>query len=120
MPRELTTASRWAAIATGVLALLLLERALHSESAGLRVLQLVALVLAVLGAVKMWVHNCLESHLVVVTVAIGTIIGTILSLTMGMPGAPVAPLSPVRAGLLGLSVAILVLLLVDARARRHP
>jgi hypothetical protein len=120
MPRERTTASRWAAIATGVLALALLERALQSDSTGATVLQLVALVAAALGAVKMWVDNCLESHLVVITVVIATVVGTVLSLTLGMPGAPVELLAPVHVGLLVLSASILLLLVADARARRRP
>ncbi|KRE42971.1 hypothetical protein [Knoellia sp. Soil729] len=119
MPRELTTASRWAAITTLVLAVVLLERALHSDSTGLMVLDLVGLGAAVLGAVKMWVHNCLESHLVVITVAMATVVGTVLTLTVGMPGAPVASVAPVHVVLLALAASILVLLVVDARARRR-
>ena len=120
MPRELTAASRWASIATLVLALGLLERAFHVDSLGILVLQVVGIVVAVLGAVKMWVHNCLESHLVAITIAIGTLAGTVLSLTLGMPGAPVAPVTPVHILLLVLSAAILLLLVADARARRRP
>lgn len=120
MPRERTTASRWAAVATAVLALVLLERALQSDSTGVRVLQLVGLGAGALGAAKMWVHNCLESHLVVITVAIATVVGTVLTLIVGMPGAPVALLAPVHVVLLLLSASILLLLVADARARRSP
>lgn len=107
-------------MATVVLALVLLERALHSESTGVRVLQLVGMVAGALGAAKMWVHNCLESHLVVVTVVIATVVGAMLSLTVGMPGAPVASFAPVHAVLLVLSASILLLLVADAGARRRP
>ena len=64
MPRDRTTASRWAAVATVVLASSSSNEPSHSESTGLRVLQLVGMVAGALAAAKMWVHNCLESHLV--------------------------------------------------------
>lgn len=118
MPRQLTTASRWAAVATWLLAAALLERTLHAGSAGAVVLQVVVLVAATLGAAKMWVHNCFEAQLVVLTVVVATVVGTLLSLTLGMPGGPVAQPAAIHVVVLTLSGAIVTLLVVDARTRR--
>lgn len=82
------------------------------------VLQLVVLILAALGATRMWLHNCFESHLVVVGVVVATVGGSVLSVTLGMPGGPVTPLTPWHVLALTLSVAIAALLVADARARR--
>ncbi|KGN42283.1 hypothetical protein [Knoellia aerolata] len=117
MPRELTVASRWAAVAALLLAAVLVERSVHAASTSALVLQGVVALLAVLGGVKMWLHNCFESHLVVVLAVAATAIGTVLSLTLGMPGSARTDLSAAHVVTFVLSAAIGVLLVADARAR---
>lgn len=117
MPRELTVASRWAAAATLMLAVVLVERSVHAASTGAMVLEGVVALLAALGGAKMWLHNCFESHLVVVLAVAATAIGTVLSLTLGMPGNGRTDLSATHVVTLVLSAAIGVLLVSDARAR---
>lgn len=118
MPRRRTLASRWAAIATWLLALVLLRRVLDAGSTGAAVLQGAVLAAAALGATKMWLHNCFESHLVVAMAVCATGIGSLLSLTLGMPGGPVTPLAPSPLLVFALSVTVGALLVADARARR--
>ncbi|EAP98170.1 hypothetical protein JNB_14438 [Janibacter sp. HTCC2649] len=118
MPRTRTRASRWAAVATWLLALVLLGQALRAESTGAIVLEGSVAAAAALGATKMWIHNCFESHLVVVLAVGATLIGSVLSLTLGMPGGPVTPLTPFHVVVLALGIAIGTLLFADARARR--
>lgn len=117
MPRELTPASRAAAVAALVLAVVLVERAVHAASTSAMVLEGVVALLAVLGGVKMWLHNCFESHLVVVLAVTATAVGTLLSLTLGMPGSGRTELSPTHVVTLLLAAAIGSLLVADARTR---
>ncbi|MFC7490744.1 MULTISPECIES: hypothetical protein [unclassified Knoellia] len=118
MPRRLTRSSRWAAVAAIVLALVLVERAANAASTSAMVLEGVVALLAMLGGVKMWVHNCFESHLVVVLAVAATSIGTLLSLTLGMPGNGPTELSATHVVTLLLSVTVGLLLVLDAHERR--
>jgi len=118
MRRRRTTASRWAAVATGLLALVLLERTLGAETTVTRTLLGVVVLTAAAGAAKLWLHNCFESHLLVVVAALASLVGSVLSLTLGMPGGPVSPVTASHALIVGLSATIGVLLHADARARR--
>ncbi|MEO7270011.1 MAG: hypothetical protein ABIW49_12475 [Knoellia sp.] len=118
MPRRRTGASRWAAVATWLLALALFGQALGAESTGATVLEGAIAAAAALGATKMWIHNCFESHLVVVLAVSATVIGALLDLTVGMPGGPVTPLMPAHVVVLALAMAIGTLLFADARTRR--
>ena len=118
MPRRLTRSSRWAAVAAMVLALVLVERAVNAVATSTVVLLGVVALLAMLGGVKMWLHNCFESHLVVVLVVVATSIGTLLSLTLGMPGNDPTEPSATHVVTLLLSVTIGLLLVLDARERR--
>jgi hypothetical protein len=118
MPRTRTRASRWAAVVTWLLALVLLREAVRADSTGATVLAGAVASAAALGAAKMWVHNCFESHLVVVVAVGAALIGSLLSLTLGMPGAPVMPLTPTHVVVFALSIALGTLLFADARARR--
>lgn len=117
MPRPLTKASRWAAVGAGLLALVLLGRALQATSTTVTVLEAVLSLLTVLGGVKMWLHNCFESHLVTVLAAGATAIGTLLTITVGMPGSTRAPVAPTHVVTLALTAAIGVLFVLDARER---
>ncbi len=118
MPRARTRASRWAAVAAWTLALVLLGQAVQADSTGATVLAGAVAAAAALGATKMWIHNCFESHLVVVLAVGATVIGSVLGLTLGMPGAPVTPLTPTHVVVFALAFAIGTLLFADARARR--
>lgn len=118
MPRRLTRSSRAAAVSSVVLALVLLERAVNAASTSASVLEGVVAFLAVLGGVKMWLHNCFESHLVVVLTVVATSVGSLLSLTLGVPGSGRTQLSPTHVVTLLLSVTIAILLVLDARERR--
>ena len=117
MPRRLTSASRWAAVGAVLLALVMLERAAHAASTSVTVLEAVVSLLAVLGGVKMWLHNCFESHLVVVLAATAAAIGTLLSITLGVPGSTRDAISPTHVVTLVLAAAIGVLLVLDSRER---
>ncbi|MFC7485751.1 hypothetical protein ACOCJ7_04425 [Knoellia sp. CPCC 206453] len=119
MPRTRTHASRGAAVATWLLALVLLDQAVQADSTGATVLAGAVGVAAALGATKMWIHNCFESHLVVVLAVGAAVIGSVLSLTLGMPGAPVTPLTPTHVVVFALSIALGTMLFVDARTRRE-
>lgn len=117
MPRELTVASRWAAVLSVALAVVLAQQAIVATSTSARVLEAVVALLVAVGGVKMWLHNCFESHLVVILAVVATAIGTVLSLTLGMPGSSPTALSAAHVLTLLLSAAIGSLLLVDARTR---
>ena len=118
MPRRRTAASRCAAVAAWLLALVLVGQALRADSTGATVLVGAVGAAAALGATKLWIHNCFESHLVVVLAVGATVVGSILELTLGMPGGPVRPLTPAHVVVLALSIAIAAMLFADARARR--
>lgn len=118
MRRRRTPASRWAAAATWLLALVLLERTLRAGSTGAVVLDGALTIAAAAGATKLWLHNCFESHLLVVVTVVATVAASLLSLTLGMPGGPVASLSPTHVLALALSGAVGGLLFADVRARR--
>lgn len=117
MPRRRTRASKWAAVAAVVLALVLVRQAVDAASAGVMVLAGAVALLAAVGAVAMWLHNCFESHLVLVLAVAATTIGTVLSLTVGAPGGVATKPSATHVLALLLSAAIGVLLVVDARDR---
>ena len=115
MPRRLTTASRWAAVAAVVLALVLGWEAVDATSAGVVVLAGVVALLAAVGGVAMWLHNCFEAHLMLVLAVAATTIGTVLSLAVGAPGGVATKPSATHVLTLLLSAAIGVLLTLDAR-----
>lgn len=118
MPRRRTGASRAAAIVAWLLALVLLGQALRADSTGVTVLGCAVAAAAALGATKMWFHNCFESHLVVGFAVGATVVGSVLNLTLGMPGGPVTPLAPSHVVVFALSVVIGTLLAADAGDRR--
>lgn len=119
MKRTRTWASRLTALSTTVIALLLLQR-LTTPLATSSVVLLCAVAAAGLGAaVKMSVHNCFESHLMVSIVAGATLVGTLLSTTLGLPGAERSGLSVVHVGLMALPVVTLALQNADARLQRR-
>ena len=101
-------------MATGLLALVLLEQTLDAGSTGSLVLQGAVMLTAAAGATKLWLHNCFESQLLVVVAVVATVVGSALSLTLGMPGGPVTPVTLPHVVALALSVTIGLLLLADA------
>lgn len=118
MPRPRTRTSRLAAVLTGMLMLLLAEHALRIGSSALGVLEGVVAVVGMLAAVKLWMHNCFESRLVVTLALVSVVAGTLLATTLGLPGAPVAPWDLSHVLLLALGATVMVLLVADARERR--
>lgn len=118
MPRPLTAASRSTARCCLAIALLIAARIASAPTTAEVLLQGTVAALAVLTAAKLRVHNCFESHLVAVLVAIATIGGVLLAITAGAPGRASTPITFVDAALLALAAAVLVLLEQDSRLRR--
>ncbi len=119
MQRLRTTASRWAALMCLLIGLVFVQRALVAPSAVYSTLESVLAVIAVLAAVKMWLHNCFESHLAASVVVVATAGSTVLALTAGIPGEGRADLSAVRILELVLCAAVVALLVLDGRVRRE-
>lgn len=118
MKRPTSWASRLTAVTTALISLLLCERLTHSLSTSSVVLLVTVAAVGLGAAVKMALHNCFESHLVVSLVTGATLVGTLLSVTVGLPGASRASLTPVHAALISLPVFTLGLQNADARLRR--
>ncbi|WP_114424117.1 hypothetical protein [Nocardioides houyundeii] len=119
MRRPRTRASGAASVVCLLIALLALARALNAPSTTYEVLEGVLGGIAVLTAAKMGLHNCFESHLGAVLVAAGAVLGTLLHLTLGLPGGTGSgSLTAGSLALLLLGCAIPALLAQDARARR--
>ncbi|GGD22351.1 hypothetical protein [Nocardioides daphniae] len=119
MKRQTTWASRLTAVTTALISLLLCERLTHDLSTSSIVLLATVAALGLGAAVKMALHNCFESHLLVSLVTGATLVGTLLSVTVGLPGASRSSLTPVHAGLIGLPILTLGLQNADARLRRR-
>lgn len=120
MKRLRTIPSRWAAALCVVLAVLALARLAVSTSSIEVILQAILAAIAVATGVKMWLHNCFESHLGATIVATGAGAGALLGWTVGLPGVSGrADVSVVTVLMLGCAIAIPVLLVQDARVRRE-
>lgn len=119
MRRLRTTASRWAAVACLAIALIYLVRVAEAPSAAYLLGEIVMGVLGVAAAVKMWLHNCFESHLAAGALVAATAGGTLLAVTAGLPGGGASGLTPTRVVLLALSATVVVLLVQDGRVRRE-
>lgn len=114
-----TWPSRVISLLCAVTSLLLLTRA-----AELRVTSSVLLVTAVavggvLAATKMWAHNCFESHVAVSLVAGTVLLGTLLSLTLGLPGDNRSELGAFQVLLVLLPAGALALQSVELHHRRR-
>jgi len=118
MRRLATTASRWTAAACLVLGLLLATRVPAAPSAVEALLEASLVALALFAGVKMWLHNCFESHLAAALVCAATAGGVLLAATAGPPGRGTSPVTPAEVVLLALAVAVPLLLERDARTRR--
>ncbi|MBE0009766.1 MULTISPECIES: hypothetical protein [unclassified Arthrobacter] len=77
----------------------------------LSVLLFLAALFCVLGSAKLWRDNCFESRFGLAIVAVSSIAGHILSLTVGLPGSQFQPWSGLNAILSIVSLALAVLLL---------
>ena len=119
MKRRSTWASRLTAVITALLSLLLFGRLAHETTTSAVVLVAALGVAGLAAAAKMWFHNCFESQLLASLVAGATLLGTLLSVTLGLPGADRSPVSVVHALLVLLPLAALVLLNTDGRLRRR-
>ena len=119
MKRTSTWASRLTALSTTVISLLLLQRLTHPLASSSVVLVVAIAVAGIGAAVKMTLHNCFESHLMVSLVAGATLVGTLLSVTLGLPGVERADLGPVHGALIALPVVALGLQTADARLHRR-
>jgi len=119
MRRQRTAASRWAAGACLAIGVLYASRLLSATSTVSLLLESVMVVIAVATAVKMWAHNCFESHLAAGALVAATAGSTLLAVTLGLPGEDAGELTVVRTVLLVLSVVIVLLLVQDGRVRRE-
>ncbi|MFS3127835.1 hypothetical protein ACLM5J_05475 [Nocardioides sp. Bht2] len=113
-------ASRLAIAGTLSTVLLLLEQTAGAESASLRVVVMVLAALLLVGAIKMWFHNCFESRAMIVLGLSATAIGTLLSLTVGLPTSSPQSVGLGLLALIALPAAVVALLAFDARRRQRP
>lgn len=112
-------ASRLAVLATLGTAVLLVEQTSRADAGSTLVVIVAILVLLVAGALKLWFHNCFESRVAVALGLTAALVGTLLSLTIGLPTADRQEVTAWSVGLVVLPVVALALLLVDARGRRQ-
>lgn len=119
MRRLRTTASRWAAAACLLLGLVYAQRAATTPSVVYTLLGSTVAVIAGLAALKMWLHNCFESHLAASLVVAAAAGSTLLAVTVGVPGQGQADLTLLRAAELALCAVIVMLLVLDGRVRRE-
>lgn len=117
--------SRLTSVATALLAAVLAERVLAAADTNSLLLTSTGMVLGFVAAGFLWFRSTFEAHLVALHVAVLTFIGTLLSVTIGLPGAGRTPLSVVHGALIllppvvvGLQVALYRRLLRRRRARR--
>lgn len=119
--RPTTRASRLASITTCLMAGVLAGLALRSEGLGGGSLLTVVAALSAVAGVKMWFHNCFESHLLVVLMASAVALVVTLQMTIGLPGSPYgADAGPLQWLMLLLTATVGTLLVVDTRIRRRP
>jgi hypothetical protein len=87
-----------------------------------RVLVTCLAVLGVGAALRMWWCNCFESRLGAVVLAATAVVGQVLSVTLGRPGAASASWHPAGLAVVLLGLAVLALVTVDRRvaARTDP
>ncbi|SKB06350.1 hypothetical protein [Aeromicrobium choanae] len=119
MRRLRTTASRWAAAACLAIGLVYLTLLPAAPSRVYVVMEIVIAVVAGATALKMWMHNCFESHLGAGALVAATAGSSLLAMTVGLPGEGGGDLSGTRLVLLALSAAVVVLLVQDGRVRRE-
>jgi hypothetical protein len=119
MRRLRTTASRGAAASCLAIGLVYLTLIPAAPSRVYVVMEVVIAVVAGLTAVKMWMHNCFESHLGAGAVVAATAGSSVLAMVVGLPGEDGGDVSATRVVLLGLSMAVVVLLVQDGRVRRE-
>jgi hypothetical protein len=75
-----------------------------------------SVLLATLGtAGRMWTANCFESRLAAVVLAALTVVGQVLTMTLGEPGTGAGTWHPAGLAVVALGVAVPFLVLVDAR-----
>lgn len=117
MRRLRTSSSRAAALVCLTIGLLLVQRTMASSSPTYALLEGALALIAVLTAVKMWLHNCFESHLASLLVTGATAGGALLAMTAGLPGGDGPDPTLVHGAFLVLCAALPVLLVVDARVR---
>jgi small basic protein len=94
--------------------------AVDAASTSVMTLAGVVALLAAAGGLKMWLHNCFESHLMVVLAVVAATIGTVLSLLVGVPGGAPTKLSGTHVLTFFLSAATGVLLVIDAGGQSSP
>lgn len=101
--------SRVISLITAVLALLLAWRALELTVTSSILLVTTVATGAAVAAAQVWARNSFESH-VAVSLVVGTLLlGTLLSLTLGLPGDRRSTLGPVQGLFLVLPIATFVL-----------
>jgi hypothetical protein len=80
-----------------------------------RVLVACVLVAGAVTAVKLWWHNCFESRLAAVLLAVMTVVGQVLAVTLGGPGSDSAHWQATALAAVLLGGAVPVLVGLDAR-----
>ena len=110
--------SRVIALTTALTSLLLLGTALELDVTSSIVLLTAVAVGGVLGAGKMWAHNCFESHAAISFVTTIVLLGTVLSLTLGLPGSDRSQFGLLPVALVALPLTTLTLQAVEWRRRR--
>lgn len=111
--------SRVIALTTALTCLLLLRRAIELDVTSSVVLVTAVAVAGVLAAGKMWAHNCFESHVATSLINGTVLMGTLLSISLGLPGDQRSPFGLIQVLLLALPLTALVLQSVELRHRRR-
>ena len=109
--------SRLTSVATAVIAALLLQRALVADATSSLLVVAATLVAATVSAVLLWFRSSFEAHLVATLVAGVTGLGTLLSLTLGIPGSGRSSLTVSHAALLVLPLVVWTLQTTEHRQR---
>ena len=118
MRRLRTRASRGAALACLAIGVVHAVGLASSPSRVYSLLEGAVAVVAVLTGLKMWFHNCFESHLAAGLLVTATVVSTLLAVTVGLPGGGAVDLTVTSVALLLLSVGLVGFLIQDGRVRR--
>lgn len=109
--------SRLTAVATALIAVLLLQRALVADTPSSLLVLTAAVLAAAAAALFLWFRSSFEAHLVATLVAGLTGLGTLLSLTLGIPGSGRLSFTVFHAALLVLPLVVWTLQTTEHRQR---
>lgn len=111
--------SRTISLLTALISLLLLWRALELTVTSSILLVTIVAVGGALAAARVWARNSFESHVGVSLVAGTLVLGTLLSLTLGLPGDRRSPFGLLQGLFLVLPIAALVLQWIALRQHQR-